>query len=47
MDELFDDYFGFDGDGHLSCLALTFGSSWDFGEEDQPQADEYQELKED
>ncbi len=47
MDELFDDYFSFDGDGHLCCLALTFESGLGFGEEDPSQADEYQELKED
>ena len=34
MDELFDDFFDFDGDGHLSCIELAVGYDLLFGDDD-------------
>ena len=34
MDELFDDFFDYDGDGHLSCIELAVGYDLLFGDAD-------------
>lgn len=40
MDEPIDDFFDFDGDGHLSCLELAFVFDLIFGMDDSSRENE-------
>lgn len=39
MDELFDNFFDFDGDGHLSCIELAVGYDFLFGEDEDGESE--------
>lgn len=38
--DLFDDFFDFDGDGHLSCVEMAVGYDLLFGNDDNDATDE-------
>lgn len=44
MDELFDDFFDFDGDGHLSCVELAIEYDLLFDNEDDNDDSEWDEI---